>query len=219
MHNIIQKWAEVDLEKGVAKFLAESNTLHIKSKAIKMLSCKNFATLLNPPLMRINLILFFFISFHSSAGWSRQEIFDREITSCHEYWTYWLTVVYLSISSVMLDVERIKEVPNWFLSIPWEIKVHLSLALCKKVWMSNFCALLVEIDYLKLTKFDWKFDHLLGIEIQMKSITFCCEIDEWWFYLICFHLHTHVTWLQIERLSKTLWTPYDAGTNNRELKL
>ena len=30
--------------------LTESNTLHIKSKAIKMLSCKNFATLLNSPL-------------------------------------------------------------------------------------------------------------------------------------------------------------------------
>ena len=34
----------------VAKFLSESNTFHIKSKAIKMLSCKNFATLLDPPL-------------------------------------------------------------------------------------------------------------------------------------------------------------------------
>ena len=35
----------------VAKFLSESySTFHIKSKAIKMLSCKNFATLLDPPL-------------------------------------------------------------------------------------------------------------------------------------------------------------------------
>ena len=34
----------------VAKFLSESNTSHIKSKAIKMLSCKNFATHLDPPL-------------------------------------------------------------------------------------------------------------------------------------------------------------------------
>ena len=34
----------------VAKFLLESNTFHIKSKAIKMLSCKNFTTLLVSPL-------------------------------------------------------------------------------------------------------------------------------------------------------------------------
>ena len=34
----------------VAKFLSESNTFHIKAKAIKILSCKNFATLLDPPL-------------------------------------------------------------------------------------------------------------------------------------------------------------------------
>ena len=31
----------------VAKFLSESNTFYIKSKTIKMLSCKNFATLLD----------------------------------------------------------------------------------------------------------------------------------------------------------------------------
>ena len=36
--------------RGVAKFLSESNTFHIKSKAIKMLSCKSIATLLDPPL-------------------------------------------------------------------------------------------------------------------------------------------------------------------------
>ena len=34
----------------VATFLSESNTFHIKSKAIKMLSCKRFATLPDPPL-------------------------------------------------------------------------------------------------------------------------------------------------------------------------
>ena len=34
----------------VAKYLSESNTFHIKSKAIKMHACKNFATLLDPPL-------------------------------------------------------------------------------------------------------------------------------------------------------------------------
>ena len=34
----------------VAKFISESHSFHIKSKAIKMLSCTNFATLLDPPL-------------------------------------------------------------------------------------------------------------------------------------------------------------------------
>ena len=40
----------------VAKFLSESNTFHIKSKAIKMLSCRNFATLLDLPLMHFALL-------------------------------------------------------------------------------------------------------------------------------------------------------------------
>ena len=34
----------------VAKFLSESNTFHIKSKSINMLSRKNVTTLLDPPL-------------------------------------------------------------------------------------------------------------------------------------------------------------------------
>ena len=34
----------------LAKFLLESNTFHIKSKALEMLSCKSFATLLFPSL-------------------------------------------------------------------------------------------------------------------------------------------------------------------------
>ena len=34
----------------VAKFLSKSNIFHIKSKVIRMLSCKNFATLLHLPL-------------------------------------------------------------------------------------------------------------------------------------------------------------------------
>ena len=39
----------------VVKFLSESNTFHIKSNAIKMLSCKNFATLLDPSLRNRDL--------------------------------------------------------------------------------------------------------------------------------------------------------------------
>ena len=37
--------------RGVAKFLSESNSFHIKSKAVKMLSCKDSSTLLDPPLI------------------------------------------------------------------------------------------------------------------------------------------------------------------------
>ena len=39
----------------VAKFLSGSNTFHSKSKAIKMLSCKNLSTLLDPPLSRVKV--------------------------------------------------------------------------------------------------------------------------------------------------------------------
>ena len=50
--------ANVNVEHGrggfrrVVKFLEESNSFHIKSKVIKMLSCKNVAALLDPPLAR-----------------------------------------------------------------------------------------------------------------------------------------------------------------------
>ena len=37
----------------VAKFILESHTFHTKSKAIKILTCKNFATLLDPPLQTL----------------------------------------------------------------------------------------------------------------------------------------------------------------------
>ena len=36
---------------NLEKFLSKSITFHIKSKATKMLSCKNFATLIDPPLI------------------------------------------------------------------------------------------------------------------------------------------------------------------------
>ena len=39
-----------------AKFLLESNTFHIRSKTIKMLSCRNFAPLLDPLLDMVNNI-------------------------------------------------------------------------------------------------------------------------------------------------------------------
>ena len=41
---------EAGLE-GQKDLYPERNTFHIRSKAIKMLSCKNFSTLLDPPLM------------------------------------------------------------------------------------------------------------------------------------------------------------------------
>ena len=36
---------------GAVKFISESNNFHIKSKVIKILSCKQFAALLDPPLL------------------------------------------------------------------------------------------------------------------------------------------------------------------------
>ena len=53
-HHVINLWHLVGISRGgsrrVAKLLWESNTFHIKSKSIKMLSCKDFATLLDPLL-------------------------------------------------------------------------------------------------------------------------------------------------------------------------
>ena len=49
IHNI--RYDRGDLE----EFLLESNTFHIKSKPIKILSCKDFATLLDPPLYELAL--------------------------------------------------------------------------------------------------------------------------------------------------------------------
>ena len=46
----------------VAKFLSESDTFHIKSKIIKMLSCKNFATLLDPPHLNTSTVKFIIIA-------------------------------------------------------------------------------------------------------------------------------------------------------------
>ena len=46
----------------IAKFLSESNTFHIKSKAIKMLSCKKFATLLGSPMRILSSSLIYFMS-------------------------------------------------------------------------------------------------------------------------------------------------------------
>ena len=43
--------------KRVAKILSESNTFHINSKAIQMLSCKYFATFLDPPLLYFEYII------------------------------------------------------------------------------------------------------------------------------------------------------------------
>ena len=45
-----------DASRRVTKFIYESNTFHIESKVIKMLSCKSFATLLDPPLIRHKVI-------------------------------------------------------------------------------------------------------------------------------------------------------------------
>ena len=51
---MINKWNKVKNFRGgprrATKFLPESNVFHIKSKTIKMLSCKNFAALLVTPL-------------------------------------------------------------------------------------------------------------------------------------------------------------------------
>ena len=41
------------VSRRVAIFLPESKTFHIKSKEIKMLSCENFASLLDPPLPKL----------------------------------------------------------------------------------------------------------------------------------------------------------------------
>ena len=43
----------------VAKFLSESYTFHIKSKAFKMFSCKNFATFRVPPLLVTSVSMLF----------------------------------------------------------------------------------------------------------------------------------------------------------------
>ena len=58
---------EVEKSKVRVQFLSESNTFHIKLKAIKMLSCKNLATLANPPFECIGFNSFFG-TLNQSAG-------------------------------------------------------------------------------------------------------------------------------------------------------
>ena len=71
-----KEWFENDVRKNyylksrrVEKFVSESNTFHIKSKAITVLSCKNFATLHDPPLWY----------YYVHAGRDRGFVQDRKV--------------------------------------------------------------------------------------------------------------------------------------------
>ena len=73
--SIIKLKAQVKKIKNHINILSESNTFHIKSKAIKMLSCKSFATLLDPPL--VQFIRIYFLS--NSLGLSLTRYYFQKV--------------------------------------------------------------------------------------------------------------------------------------------
>ena len=88
--------------RGLSKFLSESNTFHIKSKAMKMLSCKNFATLLDPPLwLEQNKERFY---------WKRAVTFDIEVKLKRNFED--LSLIIFKIVLWIQTLENIKDTPQ-----------------------------------------------------------------------------------------------------------